>query len=183
MKYTHKSKQILLAAKDVFSEKGFDGASTKEIAQAAGANEVTLFRHFQTKNNLFEEVVANFFIQPTLHYLKENDKTNLYDSLEQVAELMHRLFVENISMIKIEIANISKLKNNELFRKFPNILKDYITQLFMRFTDMDAHRANIAALCFITQIRGLCMSLYIYQNLLNTADFKSCLSFIIQPYR
>ena len=83
MKYTHKSKQILLAAKDVFSEKGFDGASTKEIAQAAGANEVTLFRHFQTKNNLFEEVVANFFIQPTLHYLKENDKTNLYDSLEQ----------------------------------------------------------------------------------------------------
>jgi len=40
---------ILEAAIKVFSEKGFKGATTKEIAQAAGIAEGTIFRHFSSK--------------------------------------------------------------------------------------------------------------------------------------
>lgn len=44
--------QILKAALDVFQEKGFNGSTTKEIAEKAGVAEGTVFRYFKTKKDL-----------------------------------------------------------------------------------------------------------------------------------
>ena len=40
---------LLKSATKVFAEVGSRGATTRRIAQEAGVNEVTLFRHFQSK--------------------------------------------------------------------------------------------------------------------------------------
>lgn len=45
--------RILDAALETFAEKGFTGATTKEIARRARVNEVTVFRLFKTKKALF----------------------------------------------------------------------------------------------------------------------------------
>jgi AcrR family transcriptional regulator len=45
-------KRILAAAELVFSREGFHGATTREIARQAGVNEVTIFRHFHTREEL-----------------------------------------------------------------------------------------------------------------------------------
>jgi AcrR family transcriptional regulator len=45
--------RILDAGLRTFAEKGFTGATTKEISMKAGVNEVTLFRHFGSKEALF----------------------------------------------------------------------------------------------------------------------------------
>ncbi|MGQ9587388.1 MAG: TetR/AcrR family transcriptional regulator [Thermoplasmata archaeon] len=50
--------RILDAALQVFAEKGFAGATTKDIARMARVNEVTLFRLFKSKKALFNAVVA-----------------------------------------------------------------------------------------------------------------------------
>jgi len=50
--------RILDAALQLFSEAGYKGAATKKIAALAGVNEVTLFRHFRTKSELFGSVIA-----------------------------------------------------------------------------------------------------------------------------
>lgn len=47
--------QILEAAFRVFAEYGFRGATTRRIADAAGVNEVTLFRRFKSKTALINE--------------------------------------------------------------------------------------------------------------------------------
>ena len=44
--------QILAVAVRLFSQKGFRGTTTKEIAQAAGVSEAMVFRHFATKDDL-----------------------------------------------------------------------------------------------------------------------------------
>jgi AcrR family transcriptional regulator len=44
---------ILIAAEKLFSEKGFKGATTKELAARAGVHEVILFRHFTNKRELY----------------------------------------------------------------------------------------------------------------------------------
>jgi TetR/AcrR family transcriptional regulator len=44
--------RLLRAAVQVFSEKGFSGASTREIARRARVNPVTLFRTFNSKEQL-----------------------------------------------------------------------------------------------------------------------------------
>jgi AcrR family transcriptional regulator len=54
-----RKKQILEIAMRRFSEQGFDGTSTREIAEAAGINEALIFRHFRTKEDLFWEVLSD----------------------------------------------------------------------------------------------------------------------------
>ncbi|MFZ2448218.1 MAG: TetR/AcrR family transcriptional regulator [Syntrophobacteraceae bacterium] len=49
--------RILDAALDVFSQKGFHSATTDEIAERAGVGKGTVYRHFETKEKLFEELV------------------------------------------------------------------------------------------------------------------------------
>lgn len=44
--------RMLDAAYHVFGQHGFRGATTRRIAEAAGVNEVTLFRHFPSKDAL-----------------------------------------------------------------------------------------------------------------------------------
>jgi AcrR family transcriptional regulator len=52
-----KEQKILEAAIDVFSEKGFSGASTSEIAKRAGVAEGTIFRYFKTKKDLLRGIL------------------------------------------------------------------------------------------------------------------------------
>lgn len=47
--------RILQAAERVFAQYGPAGATTRRIAEEAGVNEVTLFRHFGSKEVLLEE--------------------------------------------------------------------------------------------------------------------------------
>jgi TetR/AcrR family transcriptional regulator len=50
-------RQLLETALDLFSRKGFDGATTKEIAAAAGVTEAIIFRHFPNKQTLYNAVL------------------------------------------------------------------------------------------------------------------------------
>jgi len=49
--------RIIDAAAQLFSQRGYRGTNTMELARAAGVVEATLFRHFSTKAQLFEEAV------------------------------------------------------------------------------------------------------------------------------
>lgn len=49
--------RLLTAAPHVFAERGYVGASTREVAERADVTEVLLFRHFGSKAGLFDEAV------------------------------------------------------------------------------------------------------------------------------
>jgi AcrR family transcriptional regulator len=49
--------RLLNAAARVYAEAGYRGATTRRIAQEAGVNEITLFRHFGSKTTLILEAV------------------------------------------------------------------------------------------------------------------------------
>lgn len=51
------SEQILCAAARLYAEHGFRGTTTRAIAEAAGVNEVTLFRLFGSKESLIVEAM------------------------------------------------------------------------------------------------------------------------------
>lgn len=55
----NKTEQIIKAALDVFTKKGFQMATTQEIAKEADVAEITLYRKFSTKQNLFITVVKS----------------------------------------------------------------------------------------------------------------------------
>ena len=55
--------RILAAAVDLFSERSFDGASTREIAARAGVTQPLLNHHYGSKEELWQAAVASLFEQ------------------------------------------------------------------------------------------------------------------------
>lgn len=64
---TDTEQKILDAALKVFAKRGYDAATTRAIAEQSSYTEMTLFRKFQTKKNLFKQVLewGNKKIQET----------------------------------------------------------------------------------------------------------------------
>src|SRR6185312_16114874 len=50
--------QLLDAAARLYAEAGYRGATTRRIAVEAGVNEITLFRHFGSKDALIREAIS-----------------------------------------------------------------------------------------------------------------------------
>jgi len=51
--------EILAAAAEVFAQHGFRGSTTRRIADAAGVNEITIFRQFGSKEALLREAMQH----------------------------------------------------------------------------------------------------------------------------
>lgn len=49
--------QLVHTAVKLFSEKGFSGTTTREIAAQAGISEAMVFRHFETKHELYNAIL------------------------------------------------------------------------------------------------------------------------------
>jgi AcrR family transcriptional regulator len=50
--------QLIAAAARLYAEAGYRGATTRRIAGEAGVNEITLFRHFGSKDALIREAIS-----------------------------------------------------------------------------------------------------------------------------
>jgi len=71
--------QILRVAMRLFSQRGFRGTTTQEIALAAGVSEAMVFRHFATKEQLYSAILDH---KACLH--------ETMDPLQVVAEAIAR---------------------------------------------------------------------------------------------
>jgi len=54
--------RILENAVRMFSTKGYHGTSMRELAAASGCSLPTMYYHYKSKNDLFEEIVVNQFL-------------------------------------------------------------------------------------------------------------------------
>lgn len=50
--------EILMSSMQVFAKKGFDGATSRELAEAAGVSEALLYKYFPTKAVLYGELAG-----------------------------------------------------------------------------------------------------------------------------
>jgi len=57
MKRVDRRQQLIDVAVKFFSEFGFQGTSTKSIAEAAGITEAVIYRHFATKKDLYSAIL------------------------------------------------------------------------------------------------------------------------------
>lgn len=55
-------KEILAAAREVFSQHGYDDAAMAEIAARVGVVEGALYRHFDNKRDLLNRILADFYV-------------------------------------------------------------------------------------------------------------------------
>jgi len=76
-----KRRALLEAATEVFAERGFEAAATKEIAQRAGCSESLIFRYFGDKQGIFEQAVSQQITEAE-DKVAESMPDNLADYIE-----------------------------------------------------------------------------------------------------
>lgn len=70
-----------------FSKKGFDGTSMSDIAKPLGISKAALYKHFESKQQIFDEIITEseekykeFFEKLSVHFMKDkNGKMNKED--------------------------------------------------------------------------------------------------------
>ena len=75
--------QILAAAVDLFSKRGFSGTTTKQIAIASGVSEAMVFRHFATKDVLYDAILDSKGCQDGIHDFPWVENEALREAIEK----------------------------------------------------------------------------------------------------
>ena len=93
--------KILQAAQKLFARNGYDGTTTKELAEKAGIAEGTLFRHFTNKKAILVEVATQGWIELLTDLLTELSEMASY---EAISHLMYKRMLrlgDNYDMMRV----------------------------------------------------------------------------------
>jgi TetR/AcrR family transcriptional regulator len=131
--------QILAVAVSLFSERGFRGTTTKEIAQAAGVSEAMVFRHFATKKELYAAILdhkscADDRFQPeqmAAEAIKRKDDRAVFESLAIGALTYHEKdpeFQRLLLYSALEKHELAEMFFNEFVRRVYQFLGSYIRE-------------------------------------------------------
>jgi len=104
---TQRREQILNAALEIFSQKGYAAATIPEIAGAAGVAAGTIYLYFPSKRELFVAVIKNFIITTPL--LKLIDKIPKGD----ISAIFKSIIKDRLDLIK-----------NPTFARLPALMGD-----------------------------------------------------------
>ena len=121
---TDKKDHILDVAERVFSEHGFDGASTRLISGEASVNMAMLNYYFGSKEGLFLAVIERKIttFQDILQNIGDDDSISAWGKVEKYVELYSEKVVTNNCFQKLLYQEMAMNRRNELAEKIRNIL-------------------------------------------------------------
>lgn len=93
--------RILKAAQRLFARSGFDGTTTRDLAQAAGVAEGTLFRHFENKKAILVEVATQGWVEILTDLLTELSEMGSYKAVAQVMRKRMLNLHQNADMMRV----------------------------------------------------------------------------------
>jgi AcrR family transcriptional regulator len=98
--------RILSAARAIYASKGSRGTTTREVAERAGVNEATLFRHFGTKGQLLAAMLDHY--SATSEFPAILERVRGYESIEEQLLALGRAAFESMTrkqdLIRVSMA-------------------------------------------------------------------------------
>ncbi|MCU0570620.1 MAG: TetR/AcrR family transcriptional regulator [Oculatellaceae cyanobacterium Prado106] len=93
--------RILQAARKLFARRGYDGTTTRDLAQEAGVAEGTLFRHFENKKAILVEVATQGWVEILTDLLTELSEMASYKAIAQVMRRRMMNLHENADLLRV----------------------------------------------------------------------------------
>jgi AcrR family transcriptional regulator len=170
MRAERRRNQIVAIAAEFFSQKGFRGTTTKEIADHAGVSEAIIFRHFATKDDLYRAIL-DYKVNQGSERMKENlneaagrkDDNAYFGSLAFEMLEFHskdRTFMRLLLFSALEGHDLSEIFFNSTARDMKNHIRRYIKQrivdgAFRRVDPALAARAFMGMVMNQAQVRNV----------------------------
>lgn len=166
--------RITEEALTLFAEKGYKGTSVKNIADAVGIKDASLYNHFKSKQEIFDSIVA--LISKHISSLSEQLGLPQYDKeTKEASELFKKLDMQNLKELSKKaftfyltdpyiskfwkIAHMEQYQNEQIYSMFRQIFIDnaisYQTKLFQEMIDINILKkrdARAAAINFYAPI-------------------------------
>lgn len=163
--------QIVDVAARLFSQKGFRGTTTKEIALAAGVNEAIIFRHFTTKSDLYAAIIDQKACSNEMQALESavaklierKDDQGIFKTLALHILDFHDgddTFMRLLFYSALEGHELSELffrnQSSKHFRKLADYIEQRIADGAFRLVEpMTAARAYIGMVVYHSQLKKL----------------------------
>ncbi len=149
---------ILAAARQAFAERGYDGASIRSIAAAAGVDPALVHHYFGTKDELFAATV-NFPANPA-----EFVPRVLAGGAEGVGERLVRAFVSTWDS-PVGAAGVALLRSAVSSQLAARLLREFLTTQILRrvnaMLQIDPAEAPLRAALVASQVSGLALMRYV----------------------
>jgi TetR/AcrR family transcriptional regulator len=131
-------RQIIEVAMALFSAKGFEGTTTREISRAAGVSEAIIFRHFATKDDLYGAIIdfiiqghCEEFVAELTQAMDKRDDAAVFESLAFRILETHReepVLLRLLLFSSLEGHKLSQLFMESQVRPIYELLRGYIRQ-------------------------------------------------------
>lgn len=175
MKTLNTKEQLLKATLKLISEKGYLGATTREIALEAGVTELTLFRHFGSKERLFEELLKSHTFLPVLkELLPELEGLPFEDALTLIATRFLLSLKERKSMVKIMYSEVTSypVKIREVYNKFIDEMRTTLALYFESQQNRAIIRKNMSPDMAARVFLGILFSYFRSEEIMRSAGMK-----------
>ena len=141
-------KKVLLAALDLFSNQGFHATTTSKIAKAAGVSEATIYKYFQSKDDLLKKLLSPLFIELQQDFIGSLSQYQTLDALVTFIVKDRLEFIKaNFDFIKLLLQEI--LTDPKLLQYFKDLISketDFINVFNswkQKFSEIDPHLTSI----------------------------------------
>jgi TetR/AcrR family transcriptional regulator len=124
--------RIINAALDEFGQYGLAGARVDRIARKASLNKAMIYYHFNSKENLYREMIKSFFTNVTgeiKHYLKTTGTAA--ELLSSIAEVYTRIFSKNHQIRSILLHELAN-PDSDIMENIASILTESNISLELR---------------------------------------------------
>jgi AcrR family transcriptional regulator len=103
--------RIMNAAKKVFTEKGFGGATIEEIAQEAELSPATLYLYFNNKNDLFASLNLSMlrYLVKRMEEVRDEPGLGHHERVTRLADALYRVY-KNDPLILFNVLHMQSTK-------------------------------------------------------------------------
>ena len=122
--------KVLAAARQLFSEHGYEGATIRDIATAAGMSTGAVFANFSDKSDLFREIMLND-LSSLVGEMREaaSRARSIEDALLRIFSTGYAFFRPQMPLARASFSVSWAPNEGELFRKLPQLME--IQQLML----------------------------------------------------
>jgi AcrR family transcriptional regulator len=152
--------KVLAAARQLFTERGYEGATIRDIAKAAGMSTGAVFASFADKSELFDEILAKDYalLGEAMQDAAQSGAT-VTEALSNLFGVAYRFHMSQLPLLQAGIAaswtrsEAGEQRNREALRPLMTLISDTLTA--------GVERGELSAKADLRLVSGIIWDVYL----------------------